>query len=128
MDAADSAFGETAHAAKRSETKATSEVGADTGVAVSRDHVARALHAERPSNVDRALVEGVPSSWREGVPLSDGKPRNVARDKENGPSKSGKKEKGDEFDELFGSLQPKKSSKKRKKKKDEFDDLFSSLI
>ena len=44
------------------------------------------------------------------------------------PKKKKKKDE-DEFDAMFGSLEPNQARKKKKQKKgDEFDDLFGSLI
>lgn len=104
---------------------------ADIGIAVSRAELARGLDAERPSpGVDRDLEEeeGGPASSKSDARRGEGRRQETTGlgvDKK--PPKA-KKQKRDEFDDLFGSLEPKSSSKKRRKKKDEFDDLFSSLL
>lgn len=102
---------------------------ADLGTAVSRADVARELDAGRPSGADGdlgvAVLQRASDELRRG---EDGRHDTAGQGRNKGPAKSGK-QKLDEFDELFGSLQPKSSSKRTKRKKrDEFDDMFSSLL
>jgi len=103
----------------------------DIGIAVSRDDVAQGLDAGRPSpGADRSVEEGVTASSKDNALRGEKKRRQemAGRGVDKQPPKA-KKQKRDEFDDLFSSLEPKSSSKKKKrKKKDEFDDLFSSLL
>lgn len=127
-DGGDSAAETAGRATGQAEPRAPELV--DIGIAVSRADVARGLDAGRPSpGVDRDVEEGVPASSKDDALRGEAKRRQgmAGRGVDKQPTKA-KKQKRDEFDDLFSSLEPKSSSKKKKRKKDEFDDLFSSLL
>ncbi|KAK1769302.1 hypothetical protein QBC33DRAFT_532918 [Phialemonium atrogriseum] len=121
-------------AGRRVRPPGASEETTDVGVAVSRTDVARGVDAESSLSTGGAH-QGAEGGRDPLMPpprntrLGEDRRHETADREGKGASPQPGKRKGDEFDQLFGPLQPKSSSKKKKRKKrDEFDDLFSSLL
>ena len=108
----------------KTEMAAAAPAAADFGVAVSREEVLRAGQAVKRGSSE-AVERGKGTQQGEA---QEEKPEAVEDTAFQKPRKKKKKDE-DEFDAMFGSLEPKKARKKKKQKKgDEFDDLFGSLI
>ncbi|KAK0711585.1 hypothetical protein B0H67DRAFT_646944 [Lasiosphaeris hirsuta] len=94
----------------------------DTGVAVSRDAVVflasePTLRPKTETPKPRPEDEGRETAEQEPAPA-------IPRPKKKKKATAG----GDEFDDIFGALEPAaRKSKKKRKKGDEFDDIFGAL-